>query len=201
MAELVAVTNRRLCQIDFLTQLDRLIQGGVDKVVLREKDLSPEEYRKLAEPLLQRCSAGGVECILHSQLEMAVEWGQAVHLPLPMARACERRLLQLAGLGISVHSVEEAVEAVALGATYLTAGHIFPTACKPDLPARGLEFLQQVCAEVSIPVYAIGGMDEENAGAVIAAGAAGVCRMSWAMTASFQEIWEFRHRLAALPIY
>ncbi|MFQ9412022.1 MAG: thiamine phosphate synthase [Evtepia gabavorous] len=51
-------------------------------------------------------------------------------------------------LGTSCHSVAEALEAQALGATYLLAGHIFDTSCKPGLPGRGLDFLAQVCAAV-----------------------------------------------------
>ena len=48
-------------------------------------------------------------------------------------------------IGVSIHSAEEAKEAVSLGASYLTAGHIFTTDCKKGVPARGLEFLKEVC--------------------------------------------------------
>ena len=67
-------------------------------------------------------------------------------------------------IGISIHSVEEAKEAEQLGASYLTAGHIYATDCKRGLPPRGLGFLKEVCREVSIPVYGIGGIkfDEEQ---------------------------------------
>lgn len=54
------------------------------------------------------------------------------------------------------------MEAQALGATYLLAGHIFDTSCKPGLPGRGLDFLAQVCAAVPLPVYAIGGITAET---------------------------------------
>ena len=84
-------------------------------------------------------------------------------------------------IGVSCHSVEDAVAAEERGCTYITAGHVFDTDCKKGLPGRGLEFLQKVCKSVSIPVYAIGGIGSENINAVRAAGAAGACVMSGTM--------------------
>ena len=83
-------------------------------------------------------------------------------------------------IGCSVHSVEDALEAQKLGATYLTAGHIYTTNCKKGLPPRGLKFLWDVCDSVTIPVYAIGGIhpETEQISEVIARGAAGGCIMS-----------------------
>ena len=82
---------------------------------------------------------------------------------------------------VSVHTVEEARNAEKLGADGLIAGHIFVTDCKKGLAPRGLEFLKEVCAAVSIPVFAIGGIDDSNSDAVRLAGAQGECRMSWYM--------------------
>lgn len=83
-------------------------------------------------------------------------------------------------LGCSVHSVLDAIEAEKLGASYLTAGHIFATDCKRGLPPRGTDFLKQVCEAVSIPVYAIGGIgfDDGKIDRVCECGAAGACIMS-----------------------
>ena len=84
-------------------------------------------------------------------------------------------------LGASCHSVEDAVLARSLGCTYITAGHVFDTDCKRGLPGRGLDFLEQVCQAVSLPVYAIGGIDAGNLAAVRDAGAAGACFRSGPM--------------------
>ena len=86
-------------------------------------------------------------------------------------------------IGISIHSVEEAKEAEQLGASYLTAGHIYATDCKRGLPPRGLGFLKEVCREVSIPVYGIGGIkfDEEQWNDMKKCGAVGGCVMSGMM--------------------
>ena len=69
-----------------------------------------------------------------------------------------------------------------LGADYVTAGHVFDTSCKAGLPGRGLDFLRAVCAAVSIPVYAIGGVEGDKLSQIRAAGAAGACLMSGLMT-------------------
>ena len=59
---------------------------------------------------------------------------------------------------VMAEAFKKAIEAQKLGATYISAGHIFATDCKKDLPPRGLEFLKEVCNSVTIPVYAIGGI-------------------------------------------
>lgn len=80
--------------------------------------------------------------------------------------------------GTSVHSAEDALWAQEHGATYVTAGHIYPTDCKRGLAARGTQFLERVCRVVSIPVYAIGGITPQRMDEVKKAGAAGACMMS-----------------------
>src|SRR5689334_1120551 len=101
---------------------------------------------------------------------------------MPNLRKVSEDLLAFDQIGASVHSVEEAKEAVILGATYLIAGHIFSTDSKKGVPSRGLSFLKQVCDAVSIPVFAIGGIKRNDVNAIKAAGANGVCIMSEAMT-------------------
>ena len=64
------------------------------------------------------------------------------------------------------------------GADYIFAGNIFETDCKKGLPGRGLEFLENVCKAVNIPVYAIGGISEEKMPQILGTGAAGGCMMS-----------------------
>jgi thiamine-phosphate pyrophosphorylase len=81
-------------------------------------------------------------------------------------------------LGVSVHSVTEAFEAEQLGATYLVAGNIYETDCKKGLPGKGLTYLKEVCAAVTIPVYAIGGITRARLADTEQAGAYGGCMMS-----------------------
>ncbi len=182
-SSILCVTNRSLCKEDFLTQIERLAACQPRAILLREKDLTSEQYRDLAKQVLDICNCHGTLCILHSFVDVAMELGHhALHLPLPILRRMtieERQHFSI--LGASCHSVEDAREAEALGCTYITAGHIFDTDCKKGLPGRGLDFLRQVTQAVSIPVYAIGGIAPENMGLVGDCGAAGACIMSSAM--------------------
>ena len=84
-------------------------------------------------------------------------------------------------IGTSIHSVEDAIFAESHGADYITAGHIFTTDCKKGLPGRGIEWLKTVCDAVSIPVYAIGGISDANAGELSDCEISGYCMMSASM--------------------
>ena len=159
---IIAITNRSLCERPFLEQMKRVCALHPAAIVLREKDLPQEEYKKLAEQVMDICAAYQVPCILHYYPKVAEELGcKNLHLPLWKLRESNVGAVQWERLGCSIHSVEEAIEAERLGATYLTAGHIYATDCKQGVPPRGLEFLQEVCSNVQIPVYAIGGIGLE----------------------------------------
>lgn len=142
--------------------------------------MEPEEYGKLAKAVMSICESHGVKCILHSFCDIAIELkADAIHLPLGILREMPREKLDcFACIGASCHSIEEALQAQALGCSYITAGHVFETDCKKGLQGRGLGFLREVCEAVDIPVYAIGGITADNIGSVRSAGAAGACLMS-----------------------
>lgn len=182
---MLAVTNRRLCEDDFLTRIWYLASTDIEGIILREKDLPEGEYEALAREVLAICRRQDKCCILHSYPAVARRLGcKKIHLPLPLLLASREKQEDLAYfdcIGSSVHSVEEAVAVWKAGASYLTAGHIFDTDCKKGLPGRGLPFLSAVCKSVSLPVYAIGGITPENMPEIRAAGAAGGCMMSLAM--------------------
>ena len=152
-------------------------------IILREKDLTEEEYRELAKQVLSICQKYQVPCMLHSFVDVALDLKTgAIHLPLPVLRSLSEEKKQgFSVLGASCHSEEEAREAELLGCTYVVAGHIFTTDCKKGLPGRGTGFLQKVCKAVRIPVYAIGGITAENIGMARETGAAVACVMSGLM--------------------
>jgi len=183
MSDILCISNRLLCPEDFLLRIRKLAEAKPAGILLREKDLPEEEYQALAGEVLQRCREAGTRCILHSFPQAAKALGcEALHLPLHLLRQLpEGEKRSFSRLGASCHSIEEAREAESLGCSYITAGHIFDTDCKKGLPGRGIPFLEKVCAAVSIPVYAIGGISPENMGAVRQAGARGACIMSGAM--------------------
>lgn len=177
----ITVTNRKLSSRPFMEQMERVVKLHPKAVILREKDLSEEEYAELAVQILTLCKQYQVPCMLHTYLEIARKLQHPyIHLPLFLLRENSENLGDFLAVGCSVHSVEEAKEAQKLGATYLTAGHIYTTDCKKGLPPRGLDFLREICNAVTIPVYAIGGI---HAGTgqireVMECGASGACIMS-----------------------
>lgn len=182
---LIAVTDSASCPRPLPKQSERLAkltELRPQAVILRAKALDKAAYRTLALEVQQSCEAAGIPLILHSDWQLARELGvKRLHLPLALLRqlaACERT--HFTWLSASVHSVGEAQEAQALGATVLIAGHIYTTQCKAGLAPRGLGFLQAVCNAVSLPVYAIGGIvfDAAQHAELQANGARGACVMS-----------------------
>lgn len=205
----IAVTNRSLSARPYEEQIARICRFHPAAVIVREKDLPEEEYARLAGKVLTICRRYGVRCIYHTYPEAARAAGvKEIHLPLPVLRQYEqyanRADLQPADsqpadsrrpdmpdgtrtplsffttIGTSVHSREEAAEALRLGATYLTAGHIYSTDCKKGVPPRGLSFLRDICRMSPVPVYAIGGihLGTGQLTEVLSCGAAGGCIMS-----------------------
>lgn len=182
---LIAVTDSASCPRPLPKQIERLAkltELRPQSVILRAKALDKAAYRTLALQAQQSCKVTGIPLILHSDWQLARKLGiQNLHLPLALLRqlpACERA--HFTWLSTSVHSVDEAQEAQALGATVLIAGHIYTTQCKAGLAPRGLGFLQAVCSTVSLPVYAIGGIgfDAAQHAELKANGARGACVMS-----------------------
>lgn len=184
MSNIICVTNRKLCREDFLLRIEKIAAAGYAGIILREKDLSYDEYKTLAEMVIRICKRYGVKCILHSFVELAIELeADSIHLPMNiLSKITDEQKAAFKEIGASCHSADEAKEALKLGCSYIIAGHVFDTDCKKGLPGRGLSFLKTVCDSVDIPVYAIGGINNKNIDMVKAQGAYGACIMSSLMT-------------------
>ena len=188
--DVIAVTNRKLSQRPFLEQIKRVCQLRPEAIILREKDLSETEYAKLAEEVYNITTSYDVRLIVHTYINVARELGiNTVHMSLHNMREYRKEFIDNVNkinnikTGCSIHSVEEAVEARNMGASYITAGHVYATDCKKGLAPRGLDFLKNVCDSVDIPVYAIGGIDIDDGRRkeVKKYGAAGSCILSGMM--------------------
>ncbi|MFR1518581.1 MAG: thiamine phosphate synthase [Clostridia bacterium] len=180
---ILAVSSRVLCRRPFPEQIERVCRLHPLGLILREKDLPENAYQALAADVIEICARYGVPCILHSFITAARNLNvRKIHLPLWKLEEAggKAALASFDRIGVSVHSAEEAVRAQELGAAYVTAGHVYATACKKDLPPRGTAFLRDVCSAVRIPVYAIGGirLEENQIREVLDCGAAGACIMS-----------------------
>lgn len=179
----ICVTHRQLCPDDFLERLDRIAAQHPYAIVLREKDLSESEYEALACDCLRICQKHDVPLNLNSQIAVARRIGcDGIHLPFHLLLQHKNELEDFSRIGVSLHSPEEAAQLADTPATYVQAGHVFPTDCKAGVPPRGLSFLRAVCQATDLPVFGIGGITAERYPAVLQTGAAGACIMSGLMT-------------------
>lgn len=183
MFKLIAVTDRAACCEAFADRLRRLAASSIDALILRAKELPPQDYLTLAAQAQLICQANRLPLILHTCFDACQAAGSfSLHVSYPQLVQQPQLHTQVQRLGVSVHTLTEARQAAALGADYLVAGHIFVTACKQGLPGRGIDFLREVCDATPLPVYAIGGITPANIGRIKKAGAAGACLMSSLMT-------------------
>ena len=157
------------------------IRGGAGVVQLREKALSLKDIYPVALRLRDITRDAGVVFIVNDSVELAmaveadgVYLGQG-DMPVGIARKLlgEGRLI-----GISTHSLEEALTAEADGADYIGFGPIYKTSTKDSGTPKGPEGLRAIREKINIPIVAIGGIDAENASAVIQAGADAVAVIS-----------------------
>ena len=179
----IAVTNRHLCTCPLTEQLKKVCSVHPRAIILREKDLSEDAYLQLARQCQQAVESYGVPLIPNQYVAVARALQlKQIQVSFPLFADNYKSFTDFERVWVSVHSREEAWQAEQWGAGALIAGHIFATACKKDVAPRGLEFLQQICENVSIPVYAIGGINAKTYPLLQQSGVAGACVMSQSMT-------------------
>ena len=178
------------------------LQGGARAIQLRDKELPGRDLLELAlriRSLIERRRPGTV-FLVNDRVDVAAAGGaDGVHLgqqDLPCSAA--RRILGPGAIiGVSASSVEEARRAQEEGADYLGVGPVFPTPSKEDAARpMGLEGLAEVRRLTGLPLVAIGGITEENAAAVLRAGADGIAVISAIYAAP--DMTEAVRRLARL---
>ena len=150
------------------------LEGGVDVVQLRDKRAPDGEIVAAGRELAALCRGHGALFVVNDRPDLALECGaDGVHVGQEDARVESVR--ELAGdrliVGVSTHSAAQVAAAEASDADYYAVGPVNETPTKPGRPAVGLELVRHAAAEATKPWFAIGGIDAENAGAVVAAGA------------------------------
>lgn len=157
------------------------LRGGVDWVQLRDKTAPARETYHAARAIVPHARRAGAGLLVNDRLDVAMAAGaDGVHLAGKSLPPDAARALLGEGtlLGISVHGLSEAREAVAAGVDYVTFGHVYPTSSKPGLPPRGILELAEIVESVDVPVLAIGGIGVDNLREVLGTGCAGVAVIS-----------------------
>ena len=166
MMLLYAVTDRMWTgRQTLMEQVEEALKGGVSCVQLREKELDEETFLQEAMEMKVLCEKYHVPFFVNDNVDIAVKCKvDGIHVGQEDMAAAKVR--QKVGenmmIGVSVHSVEEALEAVRNGADYLGVGAMFSTSTKTDADVLTTEVLRDICAAVDVPVVAIGGISKEN---------------------------------------
>lgn len=172
---LVATPRPHMTEAEFLARVRAALDGGVDLLQLRCKELEALPYLRLAERVRDLARAAGVPFIINDRPDVALAVGaDGVHLgqnDLPPDWA--RRVLPAGAIiGRSSHEPGDAVRALTEGATYFAVGPVWATPTKPGRPAAGLSYVHDVVTRATpVPWYAIGGITHTNVMQVLEAGA------------------------------
>jgi len=162
------------------------IEGGASIIQFREKEMTTRQLVETARKMKELTEEANIPLIINDRLDVALAVdADGVHVGQDdMPATLARRLMGRKIVGVSATTVEEALQAQADGADYLGVGPIYPTGTKPDaVPPIGLARLAQIVQAVEIPVVAIGGISQGNAGEVIACGVDGVAVISAVVSA------------------
>jgi thiamine-phosphate pyrophosphorylase len=164
----------------------QLCDGGSDLIQLRAKNYPPDEIRRLAEKVLPVTRRAGIGLVINDHLEIAREVGadichlgqedffDAGHTHISQLAAPGSQLL----IGLSTHAPAQAERALSAGADYIAIGPIYATGTKPTAKPVTLEYVRWAAANVSVPWFAIGGINLQTLDDVLAAGATGICVVS-----------------------
>lgn len=182
--KLYAITDRAWAHdMDgVLAQVEAAIKGGATFVQVREKHLDAREFLTEARWVVELCHRHGVKCVINDNVDIALLSGaDGVHVGQD-DMACAKARVALGDrriIGVSAHTVEEAVAAAAAGADYLGSGAAFPTNTK-DVHGRFVtpEDYAAITSAVDIPVVAIGGITKDNISTLNGRGLAGAAVVS-----------------------
>ena len=179
---LYAVTDRAwIGEQSLYEQVEAALKGGATCIQLREKELDDAAFSEEAMQIVPLCRRYGVPLFINDNVEVAIACGaDGVHVGQDDTAAAEvrARVGERMMIGVSVHSVEEAIAAVNDGADCLGAGAVFSTSTKTDVGVMPRETLAAICRAVSVPVVAIGGINEENLPTLRGTGIAGAAIVS-----------------------
>lgn len=197
----IVITDRHCAEQPLALQIADLCKVYTPQaIIVREKDVTDQIYEKIWQSISSVVGKKQISVLMHNHPDLAIKNDAVgVHMPLNCWLMWRKNTPSEAhwlcsrpndngfgGVGVSVHSVEEAMIAEASGANYIIASPVFPTSCKPDAQPLGLRGLAAICYKVSCPVYALGGLqlNDIRQEMLVQAGVAGYCVRSAAMNFS-----------------
>ena len=179
---LYAITDRRnLDKKVFFEKIEEALQGGVTILQLREKELDEDSFINEAIEVKNICRKHGVPLIINDNVNVALKSGaDGVHvgiedMPIDEIR---RTVPDSFIIGATCKTVEQAQSAERLGADYMGVGAVFPSPTKKNAVRITREQLKEICASVSIPAVAIGGISLENVNELKGGGMSGIAVVS-----------------------
>lgn len=183
-----------------------LCEGGADIIQLRAKQASIETVREMAESILPITQQAGIALVINDYHQIAIDlgvpffhlgqedffdagWRHVSSLLPPNSRV---------QVGLSSHSPDQAQRAIQAGAAYLGVGPVFATATKPEASPATLDYVRWASKHITLPWFAIGGINLESLDQVLAAGARRICVVSAILKAPniAKACQEFKRRLA-----
>jgi thiamine-phosphate pyrophosphorylase len=164
----------------------QLCDGGADLIQVRAKNSSANEVRRMAESILPITRAANVGLVINDYLDIACDVGaEFCHLGQEdFFDAGHKHCSEVRGekgegrIGLSTHAPEQAQRAVEAGADYIAIGPIFATGTKPTAKPVTLDYVRWAAENVTVPWFAIGGINLQNIDEVLAAGATRICVVS-----------------------
>ena len=183
----------------------QLCDGGSDIIQLRAKNYPPDEIHRMAEKILPVTRKAGIPLVINDHLDVARELGaEFCHLGQEDFFDAGHQQVSDLGLGdsklrigLSTHAPNQAKHALAAGPGYIAIGPIYATGTKPMAKPVTLEYVRWAAANVSIPWFAIGGVNLQTLDDVLAAGAQRICVVSAILNTDdlAKTCGEFRRRL------